>query len=888
MSTYTDLRNRVKENITVGYAPDDRTTLQKVKFHNEENEYWGTFTGKVSVDDITVDGGTLNDVSVYNGYIKNATLVNADGAKINLSEIGDQIAELSIETIPDLVGRISSLESKSGDMPGMAEDINGLKADVATISSAISSETIDRVASDESVSSFLSAEFDKKIDGKLAVEAESRHESDKVISSVITREISDRKAADTELSNSLANELRKYADDSRHYGIRTLNVGVGMPFKAEEFAVNVITSYDMPDAFVKGADKAGDMVGLVERFDPATGGCEFVPFQDCDEKYASILGSQAFKFAGAGSVRDCKDPAYKIQYAVNGDPAVAIGNTFTVYAPDVGVRNLYVGESIVGIITNAPDTPVISGFVKITAAGDPVLSVFADGVAHRFDNTANDELSIRFDQKNAMIVFQPELNRFSLLTGLNTRLYYGLSGNDGEWGRIYQDMSPEENDFSVSFVPTYSGLANEQTFALSGENAKAYVLRKTNADGSVIRHAVEFTGSHRVRYYNEKIRYGYGIRVNEKNGTISAGEYNKTLDDSPSCIYVNLSSLDHYGTLANTLRFDLSSDGRYWYDETVAGRRLSAFVGKDGEAHFQISSGDVNTGIDPSIDLTIQIVEDGSETFFESQEIGSFSELEYDGKVRVASATSYARWDGLDSGNKPSYTLECSKDYLRYVNGKTVTCGLDDIAIMVPDKSEGSAISREFLFVVRPLGRVANIRFVGENGEELRWFANKKPEFRILPDTFITFRLQEVRDGRFMVVDWNINKQQSEIDALSSNLSALSGQVLSNDSDISGISSVVSALLLRDRKDLSYMGEFDYDGGEFADLSNYFGRQAVLNGIVTVRQGWTYRAGVSMRGDFTDGDGTAGRICENDYVIFRNDANVGSIRWSDMSFIRDA
>jgi hypothetical protein len=328
----------------------------------------------------------------------------------------------------------------------MTNDIKDLKADMTAISSAISSEARDRIASDESVSSFLSTEFDKKIGDKLAAEAESRQESDKVISSGITREISDRKAADATLSNSIVGELRKYADDGRHYSIRTLNIGVGMPFRAEEFAVNVITSYDMPDAFVKGTDETGDMVGLVERFDPATGVCEFVPFQDCDEKYASILGSQAFKFA-AGSVRDCKDPAYRIQYAVNGDPTAATGNTFTVYAPDVGVRNLYVNGSVVGIITNAPETPVVSGFVKITAAGDPALSVFADDIAHRFDNMTDDGLSIRFDQENAMIVFQPEFNRFSLLTGLNTRLYYGLSSNNAEWGRIYQDTSPQESGF---------------------------------------------------------------------------------------------------------------------------------------------------------------------------------------------------------------------------------------------------------------------------------------------------------------------------------------------------------------------------------------------------------------------------------------------------------
>jgi hypothetical protein len=41
MSTYTDLHNRVKENITIDYH--NRITPQKVKLFNEENEYWGTF-----------------------------------------------------------------------------------------------------------------------------------------------------------------------------------------------------------------------------------------------------------------------------------------------------------------------------------------------------------------------------------------------------------------------------------------------------------------------------------------------------------------------------------------------------------------------------------------------------------------------------------------------------------------------------------------------------------------------------------------------------------------------------------------------------------------------------------------------------------------------------
>lgn len=55
MSTYTDLHNKVKENIAVDYH--NRITPQKVRLFNEENEYWGTFKGHVTAEDIQIKGG---------------------------------------------------------------------------------------------------------------------------------------------------------------------------------------------------------------------------------------------------------------------------------------------------------------------------------------------------------------------------------------------------------------------------------------------------------------------------------------------------------------------------------------------------------------------------------------------------------------------------------------------------------------------------------------------------------------------------------------------------------------------------------------------------------------------------------------------------------------
>lgn len=78
--------------------------------------------------------------------------------------------------------------------------------------------------------------------------------------------------------------------------------------------------------------------------------------------------------------------------------------------------------------------------------------------------------------------------------------------------------------------------------------------------------------------------------------------------------------------------------------------------------------------------------------------------------------------------------------------------------IEIPDKAEGSIESREFLFVIRPLGaagRKANIKFVTPRGDNIQFFAEHLPEFRIDCGKFITFRLQEITYGKFALLDWD-------------------------------------------------------------------------------------------------------------------------------------
>ena len=88
MSTYTDLKNRVKETITVGFRPEDRVTTQKVRFYNEENQYWGSLSGNIA-GSINVYGGGLSSVDIYDATLIDPAVKTSNGTVIKLGAMSD-------------------------------------------------------------------------------------------------------------------------------------------------------------------------------------------------------------------------------------------------------------------------------------------------------------------------------------------------------------------------------------------------------------------------------------------------------------------------------------------------------------------------------------------------------------------------------------------------------------------------------------------------------------------------------------------------------------------------------------------------------------------------------------------------------------------------------
>lgn len=128
MSTYTDLKNHIKETITVGSRPEDRITTQKVRFYNRENEYWGSFSGSLS-GKINIYKGELSSVDIYNATLINPAVKSSTGLIIDLGSVTDQLEELSVYAYEDLSGAIKSCTENIIDISNTISAISANTAD---------------------------------------------------------------------------------------------------------------------------------------------------------------------------------------------------------------------------------------------------------------------------------------------------------------------------------------------------------------------------------------------------------------------------------------------------------------------------------------------------------------------------------------------------------------------------------------------------------------------------------------------------------------------------------------------------------------------------------------------------------------------------------------
>lgn len=133
MSTYRDIKNRIKESVIVNY--NDRSSNQEVKFLNRNNEFWGKFYGEVE----GINGSTLSNCLIVDSVLSNVSV-----GTIPLDNLGNELSILSVnindneQSIEVLSGIINDITNN--ELPQINNIISSLSSTV--YSNEISCDTI--------------------------------------------------------------------------------------------------------------------------------------------------------------------------------------------------------------------------------------------------------------------------------------------------------------------------------------------------------------------------------------------------------------------------------------------------------------------------------------------------------------------------------------------------------------------------------------------------------------------------------------------------------------------------------------------------------------------------------------------------------------------------
>ena len=211
MSTYTDLHNQVKENIAVDYH--NRITPQRVRLFNEENEYWGTFKGHVTAEDIQIKGGSISAATLFD--TKLCGNIDIPGIGV-LSTYTDKIKQISATADAAAAGLVD--ESRARILADNelvkridAISLSGISADLDRELGIVSTELSTKFDAKLSlVSAAISTVFDEKLDNankhadKLCADLCAEISSTNI---ALATEVSARTADDSYLSSKI-DELR--------------------------------------------------------------------------------------------------------------------------------------------------------------------------------------------------------------------------------------------------------------------------------------------------------------------------------------------------------------------------------------------------------------------------------------------------------------------------------------------------------------------------------------------------------------------------------------------------------------------------------------------------------------------------------------------------------
>lgn len=826
MSTYTDLHNKVKETLNVDYH--NRITPQKVKFLNEENEYWGTLKGNISAEDIYINGGVIQNIDLKDVKLLGEVVTESG---IDLNKVGQNIAQISIDT-----------ENVAVDLKNVTVDLKNFKENTdkafGELSSAIDNIVVDAntelsVLSDriDEVKSALSSEI---ISAKSALSSEIIDETNNRIyeQEKLQNQLTEVDRAsierDIELNDDLAEhiiennkqfeaaskEMKTTVSHDKHYEINDQGTTDVYPYKAKDYCINVFRA-NVPDAHVTYTDNNNKIVDIgVITFDTSA---TFLPFTfktfaKVDSPITSAyVDGVSYKFSESQTYVDAGINNYVIRLD---NP---VGNTDIAKAklklvpqlPDYHEIYLSGTNEVIGKVTNndqpTPETNISGGELYIDTTNSDLVT-FNKFRKCQFD-TENNVIQKEADrityELNNILKFEKNVTEDKFISLIDTvneahenfgRIH---EFKDGISGVIYdEDGSVKELNIDLFIDGGYDVKLNKENDfykVITSDNTTETVLSGRFSDNTHVDLDVVL----------KKELYGYHfVGIDESGAEVDCGlvipqVYNKKLVDNPDymTVDVDITKIMWIKTFCKKITLNkVVSDEVYWtHQETDETTDNSLYVKFDGyNLIVKTTSKDgvqiISQEYKIKRESPVIVNEDYNTVKYSSGvvDLTNISEVIY-----IPEATYY----GVIA---PGESADQYTEYILDVDTESVNI----VKIEFPDKTFED-VSREFFITIKldsMIDKSVKAKFIYSDGKDVTFYNNKKTELYLQASpnekSWTTYMVNEVRQNRFLITDLNdyedhqiLAKLLEEVENLHKTDADLSSQILSNDADISDLSS---------------------------------------------------------------------------------------------------
>ena len=526
MATYTDLHNRVKENITVCY--NSRVTPQEVHLLNQNNIYWGTLSGQVSAENISIKGGTIDGVTLKNTtLIGDVTFPDLDG--VNVPEIAanikslstslrdlisfnnekheefvakDSLHDTSIKALSDFVTR---LDTKKIDSDDVFEEISvisvmfdrkiqdlsdDLSAEIDKLStktfetidqlSVKTFETINQLSDEVSAISTCLSDNIEYLSSRLASETADRIMADGIIENKIAVAVEEAKERDSKLDEridkceenhntdikQLSNQLFAKIEHDKHYVFNTTRLTDVYPFDCKDFTINKYNP-TLKNGIVEYIDNDGNtfIIGEIRYNEGET---IFKTYKDIgNDEIASILRLNfEYRFTPSSNTISSKKSFYELEYS-SANNRITLLPVHPEYYP-VTYRLDQIGK-IYNAEINA-ENYIVSGRIYIDT-DDTSLEIFNQFKDQPFNTS---DLSVLKSADECEQIEYHGNNVFKFLKNVTTVNYIPVHDVNGEeFARIFEPKNANlENEINITL--TYLS-PEEQTISLNNNNCHVII-----------------------------------------------------------------------------------------------------------------------------------------------------------------------------------------------------------------------------------------------------------------------------------------------------------------------------------------------------------------------------------------------------------------------------